>query len=188
VWIGAAALASGLAFGGSQAAAGESVAKADRALDRALGRLVRMRGGPPGVASIIDRGDHRELHRAGVRIVGTRHRIRVRDHMRIASVSKAFSGAVALSLVDRGRLSLDDTIEDRVPGLPASWGSVTLRELLNHTSGLPDYTADPAFRQALVAHPHRYFRPRELLAFVADQGPTDRGPTPTRTPTTSWSG
>ena len=68
------------------------------------------------------------------------------DHMRIASVAKAFSGATALSLVDEGVLSLDDTIAERLPELPEAWGEVTLRQLLNHTSGLPDYTASRGLR------------------------------------------
>ena len=65
--------------------------------------------------------------------------------MRIASVSKAFSGAVALSLVDSGELDLDESITARVPTLPDKWSTVTLRQLLNHTSGVPSYTKDPKF-------------------------------------------
>ena len=57
--------------------------------------------------------------------------------MRIASVAKAFSGAVALALVDRGRLHLGDTMGELLPRLPSNWAPVTLRQALNHTSGLP---------------------------------------------------
>ena len=46
--------------------------------------------------------------------------------MRIASVAKAFSGAVALNLVRAGKLSLDDTIAEVLPTLPSAWGAVTL--------------------------------------------------------------
>ena len=89
--------------------------------------------------------------------------------MRVASVAKAFSGAVALQLVDSGHLSLDDTIADRLPALPAAWGSVTLRELLQHTSGLPDFTAADAFRTIFAADPHHQFDSRRLLSFVATE-------------------
>jgi D-alanyl-D-alanine carboxypeptidase len=89
--------------------------------------------------------------------------------MRIASVAKAFSGAVALTLVDRHTLSLDDTIGRRLPELPKAWHAVTLRQLLNHTSGLPDYSAAPQFRKTIAADPHHHFAPDDLLAFVADQ-------------------
>jgi D-alanyl-D-alanine carboxypeptidase len=89
--------------------------------------------------------------------------------MRIASVSKAFSGATALALVDQGILSLDDTIGARLPDLPTQWHGVTLRQLLAHTSGLPDFTASPAFANAVTASPASPPAPRDLLAFVEDQ-------------------
>ena len=50
--------------------------------------------------------------------------------MRIASVSKAYNGATALALVDRGALSLADTIGERLPDLPRAWHAVTLRQLI----------------------------------------------------------
>jgi D-alanyl-D-alanine carboxypeptidase len=87
--------------------------------------------------------------------------------MRIASVSKAFSGAAALSLVSKGDLSLDDTIGERLPDLPAAWSHVTLRQLLNHTSGLPDFTRSRRFVAAVRASPEKALPPRELLSFVA---------------------
>jgi CubicO group peptidase (beta-lactamase class C family) len=54
----------------------------------------------------------------------------------IASVSKTFAGACMLSLVDRGRVSLDDPVIRWVGALPASWSAMTVRHLLTHTSGL----------------------------------------------------
>ena len=57
--------------------------------------------------------------------------------MRLASVSKAFNGATALSLVTRQVLSLEDTVGKWRPDLPREWASITLRQLLNHTSGIP---------------------------------------------------
>ena len=93
--------------------------------------------------------------------------------MRIASVSKAFSGAVALSLVDDGRLSLNDTIAARLPILPAAWGAVTLRQLLGHTGGIPNYTTDPEFQQFFGDHLHDSdVTKQQLVHFVADQGLT----------------
>ena len=131
-----------LAFVALLACAGSAAAASSPAkqLDNALDRLVAGPGGPPGAISIVQRGATRTVHRAGVAKRGRRAPIRSIDHMRLASTSKAFNGAVALSLVDKGVLSLDDTIAQRLPGLPAAWGPVTLRQLLNHTSGLPDFT------------------------------------------------
>jgi len=63
--------------------------------------LVATPGGPPGVAVVVHRGAERDLHTAGVADVKTGEPIRINDHMRIASVSKAFSGAAALSVASQ---------------------------------------------------------------------------------------
>jgi D-alanyl-D-alanine carboxypeptidase len=110
-----------------------------------------MEGGPPGVIAVIQRGQHREVHTFGVANVRTGRPMRIHDRMRIASAAKAFSGAVALSLVSEGKLSLHDTIGERLPESPEAWSEVTLRQLLNHTSGIPDFSLDPDFQEALLA-------------------------------------
>ncbi len=143
-----------------------SARAADRTLDRDLGQLVAMSGGPPGVVAVIQRGGQWKLHRAGVRKLGTRQRITAFDRMRLASTAKAFSGAVALTLVSRGVLSLNDTIAKWLPQLPASWRKVTLREALNHTSGLPDFSGSNRFREFVGRHPHAQRTPLQLLAYV----------------------
>lgn len=88
--------------------------------------------------------------------------------MRIASVAKAFSGAVALTLVDRGRMSLDDTIGELLPNPPAAWSEVTLEQALHHTGGLPDYIKDSDFVAAFQANLRQYFSPEQLIGYVAD--------------------
>ncbi|WP_345708227.1 serine hydrolase domain-containing protein [Kitasatospora paranensis] len=139
-------------------------------LQHRLDELVRAAGGPPGAIAILRRGDRSEVYRSGVAEVGEPGAPRADDHMRIASVAKAFSGAVALRLVDRGALGLDDTLGQRLPDLPAAWAAVTLRQLLQHTSGLPDYSDSAAFRAVITADPHHVFDSRHLLDYVADQG------------------
>ena len=54
----------------------------------------------------------------------------------IASVSKSFDAACVMLLVDRGLVSLDDSLPSRVPGAPPEWDAITIRHLLTHTSGL----------------------------------------------------
>jgi D-alanyl-D-alanine carboxypeptidase len=88
------------------------------------------------------------------------------DEMRLASVSKAFSGAAALSLVSSGRLSLCDTVGRWLPQLPRAWWGVTLQELLNHTSGIPNFSTTDAFREALLASLLDPPRPADLLTSV----------------------
>lgn len=140
-----------------------------QALQRSIQKLVDTAGGPPGVIALLKRGDRTEVYRAGVADLRTHSPLHATDHMRLASVSKAYSGAVALRLVDQGRLTLDTTLGERLPSLPAAWCKVTLRQLLNHTSGLPDYTDSAEFRRILGADPHHVFDSRKLLDFVADE-------------------
>jgi D-alanyl-D-alanine carboxypeptidase len=143
----------------------------DAALDRALKELVAMPGGPPGVIAVVQRGQSREVHTFGVAHLKNERHMRVDDRMRIASAAKAFSGAVALSLVgDTDTLTLDDTIGDRLSDLPepppAAWSEVTLRQLLNHTSGLPDFSESEAFRDALVERLRHPDPPAKLLTYA----------------------
>jgi CubicO group peptidase (beta-lactamase class C family) len=60
---------------------------------------------------------------------------------RIGSITKQFTAAAVLKLAEEGKLSVDDTIGGRLPGLPAAWRKATIRQLLNHTSGIPSYTS-----------------------------------------------
>lgn len=65
------------------------------------------------------------------------------DHaFRIASVTKMFTAASILKLVEAGKLSLDDAVSLYLPDMPAA-GSVTIRQLLNHTAGISDVGKDP---------------------------------------------
>ncbi|MFD8784496.1 serine hydrolase domain-containing protein [Kitasatospora sp. NPDC059599] len=141
----------------------------DLALRARLQELVDRPDGPPGAIAVLRDGDRVRVYRAGTAEVGTRRPPRIDDHMRLASAAKAFSGAVALRLVDCGQLGLDDTIAERLPTLPAAWGAVTLRQLLQHTSGLPDYSNAPDFVALIRADPHHVFDSRHLLDFVADE-------------------
>ena len=172
----ATAVASVPYLAGRSAAFGKEQAKgADAALDRALEDLVAMEGGPPGVIAVVQRGQHRKVHTFGVRNIKGGLPIRVDDRMRIASVAKAFSGAVALSLVSKGALSLNDTIGELLKELPKpppdAWAEVTLRQLLNHTSGLPDFSLDPDSQDAVRASPTQAPRPEKLLTYVYDHDP-----------------
>lgn len=143
--------------------------RADRLLDRSLQELVDAKAGPPGAVAVVQRGSQRVVHTAGVSEVDGK-RIRGRQHMRLASTSKAFSGATALALVSDGELALDDTIAEVLPTLPPAWGAVTLAQALNHTSGIPTFTDSPDYLAALGASlatgpPNQ----ADLLTYVADE-------------------
>ena len=135
-------------------------------LQRQLNSLVDAKRGPPGAIVTLRRGARMQVLTAGVADVETRRAPRADDHMRIASVAKAFSGAVALRLVADGKLELNDTIDGVLPALPNAWSAVTVRQMLNHTSGLPDYTQSEGFRQQFVDDPAGFVSPRKLLSWV----------------------
>ncbi|MFC8427679.1 serine hydrolase domain-containing protein [Streptomyces sp. NPDC057253] len=150
--------------------AGAATDPSDRqALQRQLDDFVRSPGGPPGAIAVLRTENGTRVVRAGVADISTGRKPRPDDHMRIASTAKAFSGAVALTLVDHRALRLDDTLHKWLPQLPDAWGEVTLRQLLNHTSGLPDYSRSEGFIAELRADPRHRFDSRRLLDYVADQ-------------------
>ena len=60
---------------------------------------------------------------------------------RIGSITKQFTSAAVLQLVEQGKVSLDDSIGKHLPNIPAGWRAVPVRQLLNHTSGIPSYTS-----------------------------------------------
>lgn len=104
---------------------------------RALAEDVRRATNAPGAIVAVQRGGHAPVIVAS----GTRTRrdgspIAIDDPFVVASVSKAFTAALVLELVHRHQLALDDSIVKFVPG----WDRrITLRQLLDHTSGLPSW-------------------------------------------------
>ncbi|GAA2463647.1 serine hydrolase domain-containing protein [Streptomyces lavendulocolor] len=166
--VAAGACAAGVIAGPAQAE-GKPRDGRDRELRKALEELVGPPDGPPGAIAVLQRGRDVKVYRAGVADAESGRPPRPGDHMRVASVAKAYSGAVALQLVDRGKLRLDDTIGRRLPRLPKAWHKVKLRHLLQHTSGLPDFTQDPDFLRAVAADPRGEVDPHTLLDFVADR-------------------
>jgi D-alanyl-D-alanine carboxypeptidase len=139
----------------------------DAAVQRGLERLVNTKLGPPGAVATIYRDGRLTVLSAGRSDLRRRGAPRADQHMRIASVAKAFSGAVALRLVQDGKLGLDDTVAQRLPSAPAAWGAVTIRQLLNHTSGVPDYTRSDAFRTQAANDPHGFVTPEQVVGWVA---------------------
>ena len=89
-----------------------------------------------------------------------------RDLWQIGSNTKSFTSVIVLQLEAEGRLSIDDTLGKWLPQYPA-WKSITIRQLLNMTSRIPDYLAQPAFIKALAANPRTVFSERQLVSYVS---------------------
>ncbi|MEO3977673.1 serine hydrolase domain-containing protein [Streptomyces sp. CAU 1734] len=97
---------------------------------------------------------------------------RADERFRIGSVTKTFVATVLLQLQGEGRIDLDDTVERWLPGLVRGNGNdgsaITVRQLLNHTSGLFRYDRDPGiaarlFTSAFLTHRYDTHRPGELV-------------------------
>jgi CubicO group peptidase (beta-lactamase class C family) len=103
--------------------------------------------GPGGVVEVA-RGDE-VLYRGarGLADLATRRPLQPGDVFRIGSVSKQFAAAGVLKLVEAGKVSLDDPLSKYVPGFP-NGAHITVLELLNHTSGVKNYTSIPAVMEA----------------------------------------
>jgi D-alanyl-D-alanine carboxypeptidase len=130
------------------------------ALQQALDKLVA--DGVPG-AIALERQGAEEWHAAsGVSDLTTNKPISARGSFRIGSITKGYVSTVVLQLVGEGRLSLDDTVERWLPGLVPDGAGITVRELMNHTSGLYDF-ADAPFYIGLLHDPLKGWRPLELV-------------------------
>jgi CubicO group peptidase (beta-lactamase class C family) len=66
-----------------------------------------------------------------------------RTLFQVASATKNVTGVAVMRLVEAGKFGLDDRVTSLLPGLPPAWEPVTVRQLLSHTSGLPDVIVDP---------------------------------------------
>jgi D-alanyl-D-alanine carboxypeptidase len=123
--------------------------------------------GIPGIALEIQGREGSEFLTAGSASLENEQPLTSEDTFRIASVTKAFTAAVVMELVEEGALSLDDTVEQWAPGLLAEGNSITVRHLLGHTSGLPDYTEDENFVEAFLADED--LPPQQLVSFVSSE-------------------
>lgn len=97
---------------------------------------------------LVGRGD-RVLTRKAVGLADREKRVAMTPETRIniGSITKAFTGVAILRLAQEGRLKLDDTIGRYVDGFPAEVaGRVTIRQLLQHRSGMGDFFPSPQFR------------------------------------------
>jgi len=87
-------------------------------------------------------------------------------HFRIGSLTKGFTAAAILKLAEAGRLDLADPVGRHVPGLPAAWEKVSLRDLLRHSSGIINFTALANYIPEIARTEHG---PRELVALTESE-------------------
>jgi D-alanyl-D-alanine carboxypeptidase len=126
--------------------------------------------GAPGVAALVRNRSGTWRGAAGSAVLNPRRPMRVGDRFRIASVTKTFVATVVLQLVGEGRLKLDDTVERRLPGALREGRRITVRQLLNHTSGIYNFTDDKRLYDRLARDIRLVVTPREAVS-IADSRP-----------------
>lgn len=93
----------------------------------------------------------------------------------LQSVAKTFMATVILQLVEKGKLSLDDPISRHLPPWAAGYlrnpADITVRMLLNHTSGIPEYIARPRYVSRVILHPLETLSVRENLSYIQNEPP-----------------
>jgi D-alanyl-D-alanine carboxypeptidase len=173
----AAALAAGV---GTASRAEASSGDLDRAaLQASLDQIVAT--GATAALARVDSPSGSWRGSSGVVELGRPARPAAGGHYRVGSITKTFVATVILQLVGERRLRLDDTLERWLPGAIPDGARITIRDLLQHTSGIFNYT-DALFAsiEEVLAARYRTFRPEELVAIAAAQPPVFE-------PGTSWS-
>jgi D-alanyl-D-alanine carboxypeptidase len=144
-------------------------------LQRAAGKLVT--DGVPGVIIMTRRGQQVSHVVAGLADKATGQLMRPVDRVHIGSITKTLVATVVLQLAAEGRLSLNDSVQKWLPGVITGPGyhpaQITIRQLLQHTSGLRDYTSDPRFQTAQALA--QTWRPQQLVDIAVRLGPPVHG-------------
>ncbi|MFC5436480.1 serine hydrolase domain-containing protein [Rhodanobacter umsongensis] len=148
------------------AGASATKARVTRYAEHMMGEFYRPDA--PGAAILIARGDE-ILYRGarGLADVKTGTPLTPDSVFRIGSVSKQFAAAGLLKLVEAGKLSLDDPLSKYVPHFP-NGEHITVLELLNHTSGVKDYTHIAAWRDGPI---EKDLSTAQLIATFKDAKP-----------------
>lgn len=154
----------------ASATASATIPKPDT-VQRGLDALVRHDGVPAALASVsvgTRTGTSRtRTYTAGVGDLATRSEVPRDGQVRVGSNTKAFTAVVVLQLVDEGRIALDAPVDTYLPGLLRGDGidgnRITVRHLLQQTSGLPNYTEYEDLQP-------RPYDPRELVGFALKHG------------------
>jgi D-alanyl-D-alanine carboxypeptidase len=126
--------------------------------------------GAPGAIVLVRDGDRTRRLTGGVANLATQRPMRPSDHYRIASLTKTYVATVVLQLVAEGKLRLGDSVERWLPGLVPQGDRMTVRQLLNHTSGLYDHEKDPeVLAPYLSGDLGYYWAPRRLVKLAVSR-------------------
>lgn len=141
-------------------------------VQRVLERVVD--GGAPGVTAVIRGPAGLERYSAGSADLRRDRRISPRHHGRVGSVTKTFTATLVLQLAAEGKLGLEDSVQRWLPGVVPNGDRITVRQLLDHSSGLADYCSVPGITLCDPSNPDpaRRWTPGELVAVGVGAPPT----------------
>jgi D-alanyl-D-alanine carboxypeptidase len=178
--IGVAAGSTAYAFAGQTTSGQQASAQAvpgrpPAGLQQAADQMVA--DGVPGVIIMSRRGQQVSHVVAGLADKATGQPMQPQDKVRIGSITKTFVATVVLQLAAERRLSLDDSVQKLLPGVIAGHGyhpaRITIRQLLQQTSGIPDYTSSPGFLTPQSLAQTR--QPQQLVDLALRLGPPVHG-------------
>jgi D-alanyl-D-alanine carboxypeptidase len=139
-------------------------------LQQALDGVVA--AGAPGAAVLVRDGDRTTRLSSGFGNLAPQTPMRVADRSRIGGMTKSFTATVVLQLVGEKKLALDDTVEKWLPGVISNGDAISIRQLLNHTSGIYDYVSDMEYLAPYYSGDLTHvFDPRTGVQIAADHGP-----------------
>ena len=144
-------------------------AKERARIQRALDRLTATEA--PGAIALVRDGDRTIRLTSGYGNLEKKTLIRATDRFRIGSVTKTFVATVVLQLAGEGKLALDDTVERWLPRLVPNGKNITVRELLNHTSGLFDIASDQGFIARVLWKRTEVWTPRKMVGIATAHKP-----------------
>ncbi|PES72943.1 D-alanyl-D-alanine carboxypeptidase [Bacillus cereus] len=128
--------------------------------------------GFPGILAKTSEGGKTWSYAAGVANLSSKKPMKTDFRFRIGSVTKTFTATVVLQLAEENRLNLDDSIEKWLPGVIQGNGyddkQITIRQLLNHTSGIAEYTRSKSFN---LMDTKKSYRAEELVKMGSSMPP-----------------
>ena len=138
-------------------------------LQRDLDQVVA--AGAPGAVLLVRDGDRTIRLTSGDGNLKPRTPMHAGDRFRVGSITKTFVATVVLQLVGEKKLRLGDSVERWLPGVVPNGKRITVRQLLNHTSGLFDAGGDRDFVAAAFRDPLRDWTPRRMVAIATAHKP-----------------
>jgi D-alanyl-D-alanine carboxypeptidase len=147
--------------------AADAVQASEDALDAALEKSFK-ESGAPGVVAAVQTPEYTWVRALGVADRTSGEPMTPDVHHRIGSITKTFT--ITLLLQAEGLLSLDDTIDRYVEGVP-NGDKITLRQMANHTSGIANYLENKQFLDEFVSDPKRIWTPEELAQVGIEDSP-----------------